>query len=223
MILSFRDERKILEKHVELEDKLLHLFTQDEIDDKKLYNILDEMNKLRKKKVEIKRDLLNRRETLDPQVSHAYSICFKEIHDIQDKLIKNEIPTININNVISFLKVFANFYLEKKEITQDETNETNETNEDKELNLQTQDTFNNGKIIVVSEDETFPLKFRNGRKILLTTNNFDLSLFTHDELIELLRLLDVIVSDNRYDFLRSEIAKQISIISSISLFKDTFS
>ena len=114
MILSFRDEKKILEKHIELEDKLLHLFTQDEIDDKKLYNILDEMNKLRKKKVEIKRDLLNRRETLDPQVSHAYSICFKEIHDIQDKLIKNEIPTININNVISFLKVFANFYLEKK-------------------------------------------------------------------------------------------------------------
>lgn len=214
MILSFRDERKILEKHVELEDKLLHLFTQDEIDDKKLYNILDEMNKLRKKKVEIKRDLLNRRETLDPQVSHAYSICSKEIHDIQDRLIKNEIPTININNIISFLKVFANFYLEKKEITQDETNE------DKELDLQTQDTLNNGKIIVVSEEKTFPLKFRNGRKILLTTNNFDLSLFTHDELIELLRLLDVIISDNRYDFLRSEIAKQISIISSVSLFKE---
>ena len=211
MILSFRDEKKILEKHVELEEKLLYLFTQDKIDDKELYNILDEMNKLRKKRIDIHKDLLDQPKDLDPQVLHAYSLCLKEINNIQEKLIKNDIPTINLNTVMNFLDIFSNTYLEKKEITQ------NEIKEDEELNLYPQ---NNGKIIVVSGDETFPLKFKNGRKILLTTNNFDLSLFTHDELIELLRLLDVIVSDNRYDFLRSEIAKQISIISSVSLFKE---
>lgn len=202
MIHSFRDERKILEKHIEIEDKLLHLFTENDMDEKKLYEVLDEMNKLRKKKVVINKDILSRREVLDVHVLNMYETCSQEIKNIQEKLNKNEVPTININKIIDFLKIFSNIYVKK------------------ELEI-SNDTENSGKIIVLINNESFPLKFKNGKKILLTSNNFDLSVFTHDELIELLRLLDVIISDNRYDFLRSEIAQQISIISSISLFKDT--
>ncbi len=53
----------------------------------------------------------------------------------------------------------------------------------------------------------------------MTKTNFDISIFTRDELIEILRFLDITVTDNSYDYLRSEISKQIESISNISILK----
>jgi hypothetical protein len=217
MMLSFREEKKMLEKHLEVEDKLLSLFTQDKIDEKLLYNILEEMNKFRKKKLEINKEVLKQKDVLNPEILQAYSVCLKEINTISEKLTINEIPTFNIANVTNFLNIFSDTYLTHESQNLRKHTEENEIKDGYEKK---KEADNNGKIIVLANDESVPLKFKNGRKILLTVNNFDLSIFTSDELIELLRLLDIIVSDNKYDVLRSEITKQIAIISTISLLKE---
>ena len=70
--------------------------------------------------------------------------------------------------------------------------------------------------IISFKDEEIPISFSNGKKTVITSNNFDLSQFSREELIELLRLLDVIVKDNKYDYLRTEIMEQLNSISNVT-------
>src|SRR4029077_18722281 len=113
-----------------------------------------------------------------------------------------EFSTINLNKIVNLLNLYK-------------ISKSNEI-----LN-----SFNelNGKILILSNstnsDNNIPLQLKNGKKIVLTNSNFDFSIFSHDELIEIFRLLDIMISDNRYDNLRCEIVKHIACISSVSIIK----
>ena len=66
-------------------------------------------------------------------------------------------------------------------------------------------------IISPKEDISIPLTLKSGNEILLTTRNFNISLFTKSELIEILEILETISIDNRYDQIRSDITYEISV------------
>lgn len=61
-------------------------------------------------------------------------------------------------------------------------------------------------ITVTSKEEVkIPLKMKSGKKIVLTTLTQDLSMFEYDELLEILEVLDILIVDEKYDTLRSNI------------------
>ena len=126
---------------------------------------------------------------LDNQLLETFSQFSEEISSLSEQ------NTLDLSLVISFLNLFEEKLLQS----------------DKRYSIPETDP------IIITQREKTPLILKNNRKIILTDSNFDLSNFTCDELIEILRVLDVVVIDNRYDILRSEIAKQIESISSVSI------
>ena len=64
--------------------------------------------------------------------------------------------------------------------------------------------------------ERIPLHLKSGNKIVLSTRNANLSSFSLDELKEILRVIDVLAYDSRFDYLRTNITEQIAVISTIS-------
>jgi len=110
---------------------------------------------------------------------------------------KNEIPNINISLIIDFINKFSKF-LQFDDFIEE---------------------YNNKGSVLISENHEIPLKFESGDKIILTTKNFDLSYFTVDQLKEILRVIDILAKDERFDHLRKEITKQIIAISSIEKIK----
>ena len=208
------DNKKLLQKHLYVENELLELFTHDEIDNDKLYEIIEEMNNLRsyqtnKTKFKINNDFVSQKKNiLDSKNLSLLNNLYNETLAIKNSLDKTEIATFDVTILINFLNNIL-FLL----------NETKD--EIRELTLQKlilQDI--NGKILVLSDEEKsnkIPLIFKNGKKIILTNSNFDFSLFNYDELIEILRVLDIIITDNKYDVLRTEISKHIASISNFSL------
>ena len=64
--------------------------------------------------------------------------------------------------------------------------------EEKKINIKDIENIE-GKVVLINKTETIPLYLKNGRKIVLTNSNFDFSNFTYDELIEILRVLDVMI------------------------------
>ncbi len=64
-------------------------------------------------------------------------------------------------------------------------------------------------VISPTEDLSIALTLKSGNKVLLTTRNFNLSIFTRSELIEILECIDKLVIDDRYDTLRARITKEI--------------
>lgn len=203
MFLSDYQSKKLLLKHINLEEDLLYLFTQEEIDKDELHETLKDINALNKDKYELNLESVTTEKYIpDKTLVKSYFNCLDEIKSVCNTLNKKEIPTLNLNKVICFLELFSKNILD----TQIEIN-----------NLVKQE----GNIIILSEkEESFPLLLKNGKKIILTNSNFDFSSFCYDELIELLRLLDIVISDNKYDNLRCEITKHISSISSVSLVRE---
>lgn len=200
--------KKLLTKHIKTEEKLLTIFEKEEIDISNLIDIVKEIQNVKEiskkilnmpeKKFNEKTDItLIKERDLDINFLNSYKEVSDEISLIEKVLKKDEIPTLNISKISYFLNNF-------------EENLLNIFNEKKEYNFE-------GKIVILtSKNDSLPLILKNGKKILLSPSNFDLSLFTYDELIEILRILDIVISDNKYDFLRSQIAKHIVSISSIS-------
>ena len=203
MILPVKKEKNgLLKKHLEVEEKILTLFTKKEIDIKELLecvNELNELNELRNdKKFEIQESFLVEDKKLDEKLIKSYKEAKNELRNTYRLLEKDEIPVLNLDKVKEFLE---------------------DINEDFEIedDLKLEDIDINHKIVVLSNsNEKKQLIFKNGKKIILTKKLFDLSVFTHDELVEILQFLDLIITDDSYDYLRSEITKQITNISSIS-------
>ena len=127
---------------------------------------------------------------LNPKLLEAYSKFSQEISSLEKQ------DTLDLSLIISFLNLFEELIKSEKRFEVPETNP-----------------------IILTRRESYPLILKNNRKIILTDSSFNLSDFTCDELIEILRVLDVVIIDNRYDNLRTEIAKQIESISSVSISK----
>lgn len=216
MFLSSNKEYKLLlkkyEEHIFLEDKLLSLFenlnnVDNNLDNiEKLYEILQNLNKLRNNKFNIyKSSLMNKKEKVYEDIVKN---CVNEVDNILNVLEKEEVATINLSSFINL----------KRNITAEKQLESN-TLEPNILETNTLEKFN-GKVLILSSDRNKnALQLKSGKKIILTNTNFDFSSFSYDELIEILRLFDVMICDHKYDNLRYEITKQISCISSFSLIK----
>jgi len=180
------------------------------------------LKKLKKieEEIEIKDTILVQDKKFDDILIEKYNEAKNEIFHVYKLLEKDETPVLNLDKVKDFIIEFSKL----NDVNDVEVKDV-KTEKDDVKDVDFNDVnFNhvdiNDKIIVLSNnDEKIPLRFKNGKKIILTKKLFDLSVFTHDELVEILRFLDLIIVDNSYDYLRSEIVKEISSISSISQIK----
>ena len=215
MILSRKTKKDIeiqkykeqLQNHIQLEEELLELFQNEVIEIEKLSKVLLKiLSKIETTETETKttetkettesiKNMENRQfvkeKVLDEQLLIAYNKLSNHLENIADK------QHFNIFKLSGFLNLFEKHLLKTEE---------------KNYNIE------NGKIVVLTkEEEILPIIFKNGKKTLLSVTDFNLSEFKHDELVEILRLLDVTIYDNRYDLLRKQIVDKITSISSISL------
>jgi len=203
MLLSERKKNLILEKHLELEGKLLSIF-EKEVNVEELKSIIIDIQNLREETISkmklnipsINHEIKIVSNSLTPELISYYNEVKTEIQNIRTCLEKEGIPTLNLNLVTNFLENFS--------ILLDERVAFDKISLD-------------DKILILSEDnKKHNLCLRQGKKIILTKRNFDLSQFTHDELIEILKYLDLIIKDDSYDYLRNEIVLQINSISNIT-------
>ena len=183
MLLPFKNKKE--DKSIEIVQKLITLFEQEEIHLDELTNTIQDITQ---KPISSNLSFIKERE-LDPKLLEAYSYFSKEISSISEQ------NTLDLSVIISFINLF-----EEKILQSNNRYSVPETNP-----------------IIITQREKIPLILKNNRKVILTDNNFDLTDFTCSELIEILRVLDVVVTDNRYDNLRTEIAKQIESISTVSV------
>lgn len=132
----------------------------------------------------------------------CYTECKNEITSIYSHLEKDKTTTLNLHKV-------KNLLLHISQILNDE--------------VKILDVNINEKILVLTDSEDTAdrekICFQSGKKIILTKTNFDLTHFNHTELVEILRFLDLTITDNSYDYLRTEIVNQIHSVSNISMCK----
>lgn len=213
MILSGEYSKKIkrerleslLDSHLKIEKDLLELIYSDSID----YNILKEkvqdlldvrnnthfiLNYESDKYPELKLNIVKEKE-LSPSVSQAFDDLNSEISRIVTILNKDERPFINLKHILTFINNF------NKHIMKNNTEIILNTNLD--------------SLLISHNNHNIPIKLKD-KNILLTPRNFDLSQLSQDQLIEILRVLDVISRDDTYDYLRTKIVEHISNLTSIT-------
>ena len=193
---------KELDKHLEIEDQLFSLFNLEEIDIHKLTNIVNEFKKIRNMKM-VEGKILVQEKKLDTELVTAYNQAQKEISSVYTVMTKGEIPTLNLDIIQNFIFEFSKI----------DAVEQNEENEDYEQNKTGKGEYYEQLAILTNQEKGFPLVFKNGEKTILSRRDFNLSEFKCDELVEILKFLDIMISDESYDYLRTEIAKRIASIS----------
>lgn len=138
------------------------------------------------------------------ELSEEFFKCYQEfkneITSTYSYLEKDKTTTLNLDKIKDFLISFG-------EIIDDE--------------IKIKETDINNKILVLTdkEDKKY-LSFENGKKIVMTKTNFNLTNYNYSELLEILRFLDITVSDNSYDYLRTQIVEEINSISNVSILKN---
>ena len=132
--------------------------------------------------------------TPTPEITSTVNNLHEQLSRIVTTINNNKIPYIELNSMISSLNSISSYYNIKNEIPPIT----------KPLS---------GIIVVSPEGEPpIPLTLKNKNHIILTTRNFDLSIFTRDELVEILEQIDKIsnITDDRFDYLRNKITKEIT-------------
>lgn len=160
MFLPYKNVKKdnLLEKHLALEEKLLDLFKNQEVDIDQLLNIVQEFKKLRNFKESESGDeenLKNSKEKiflvqdreLESEMLKCYSVVKDEIVSVYKYLSEDKTPILNLDKIKNFLTEFSK--LTKEEIIFEEVDI-------------------NDKILILSDkEENIPLRFKNGKKIIL--------------------------------------------------------
>lgn len=195
--------REILIKHINIEEELVHLLCNREIKIEDILEKISNMNKLREETINNFIRGKNLQINLDDgqiwkNLDILKNLQNQDINPILDdlekeinKLSENTIVTFNFSHIINLMEKMG-----------------------RKINL---DGYKGKLVILNDKTENIPLILQNGKKILLTMEYFDLSPFTVEELLEILRFLDVNIDDNRYDLLKNEIIKYLSHISKISI------
>ena len=223
-----RDDKKflnLLKKHCDIEQELLNLFffsEKIEIEDLKekilsIQQVRNETLYLFEKKSEDEKDkekderkLMNisgsivKEKEFDVQTIESYNAAKNEISAIYKSVTNNKTPVLNLHTIKDFLKNISPYFLSPISF-------------EEEINIE-------GVITVLScqtqsENEDNQLILKNGRRITITSRNCDFTDFSYNELIEILRFFDTLISDSSLDYLRTEIVKQINAISNVSLIK----
>ena len=183
-----------INNHQEVISFFQQFFTEGKVDKEVLDTLVDKINDLsntNNKVPEIPSEMTVIDKTSTPEIIGTVKGLHRQISRIVSTIEKDEIPYIELNSIISSLNSISQYY-----------------NIDHEINLI--DKPVSGVIAISPEgDPSIPLTLKTGNEIILTTRNFDLTIFTKSELIELLEHIDNIVSDDRFDYLRKEITKEM--------------
>lgn len=206
LLRKHKNQNKIynlLLSHLEHEKMLLDVINSVDLDEN-IVNVLNNILILRHKtynrleldntddyKFEIKSD------EIDKELLTYFNNLETEIQNICKDLNQNNIPSIDLKLIMKFINIFKSSYL-KEEI--------------KDINY---NDYSNNIIFLDKDRKYLPLSI-NKKKVLLTSRNFDLTIFSQDELIEILRVLDILTKDDEFDYLRTKIVEQITNNSSIS-------
>ena len=213
-----RDDKKylnLLKRHCDVEEELLALFCQEkiEIEDLKekillLQQVREETLYLFEKKEDDKdeRKLLNisgsivKEKEFDAQTNESYNAAKNEISAVYKSVSNNKTPVLNLHTIKDFLKNISPYFLSQ---------------------FPQEDVNIEGVITILSSqsNEDNSLILKNGRRVTITSRNCDFTDFSYNELIEILRFFDTLVSDSSLDYLRTEIVKQINAITNVSLIK----
>ena len=192
MLLSSLD--KLSKVHYDLEREILELFVnKTDIDLSSLKKTLEKLQGLHKISGKIDLSKLHPEQELLTVLNNFQKL----ITDISSQ----KIPIIDIKQMAEICNDLA------QHLSQDVQKYTTEHLEDQIAVISSK----------CSEKQEIPISFSNGKQTIITNRNFNLSQFTRDELLELLRLLDVIVVDSKYDHLRTEIVDQLNSISNVTL------
>lgn len=213
-----RDDKKylnLLKRHCAVEEELLDLFCSEKIDIENLKEKIFHLQEIReetlplfsqkeeekdeRKQLNISGSIVKEKE-FDLQTIESYNSAKNEISNIYKSISNNKTPVLNINLIKDFLTNISPYFLSQ-------------------INLQ--NTNIEGVITILSDTKTEDnsLILKNGKKIHITSRNPDFTGFNYNELIEILRFFDTLVSDSSLDYLRTEIVKQIDTISNVSLIK----
>lgn len=169
-------------------DKLKHLI--DEI--KSTNTITTDWNLSEPFQLEIPDKMIAIDKTPTPEIVQSVTSLKAHIHNISDTINRDEIPYIEFNGIIEKVNDLVNYYNIGPAIP-------------------TIDKPSTGLIsISPNGDTSVPLTLKSGNKITITSRNFNLTMFTKSELIEILEMLDHIITDDRYDDLRTKITTEIA-------------
>lgn len=228
----------LLKRHCDAEDEFLKLFREKEINMNILVNQLDTLRSLRQEtlqSINFKREKKSteeedekdeedeRKKSTDeneendekesyiliqdrkftPELITNFSQAKNEIVSVYKCIEKNTTPVLNLNHIKDFILNFSNLIPSQENIQ----------TEIPDINI-------DGITAILSTQENSPLLIlKSNRKVIITTKNYDFTDFNYDELIEILRFFDILISDTSYDHVRTEIVRQINTISSISIIK----
>ena len=204
----------IVSNHIDNHQEII-LFFQDffdkgSIDKPRLDNLIDDINDIAAINEEIRTEEIRTEniikiplipskliivdKTPTPEITSTVNNLHEQLSRIVTTINNNKIPHIELNSMISSLNSISSYYNIKNEIPPIT----------KPLS---------GIIVVSPEGEPpIPLTLKNKNQIILTTRNFDLSIFTRNELMEILEQIDKIanITDDRFDYLRNKITKEIT-------------
>ena len=199
-----KDILALLDKHCKLEYELIESLKQDDSEIiKKHVNNLRELRNETVKNFKIEQDSLDdfdlkiSEKKIDKSLIESYEKAKNEILVLYKFIYTyNSTPVLNIDNIKNFLVDFSSLIKTSFDIPFEDIN---------------------GSIVVLSnKSDNNSLILKNKKKIIITDRNYNFTEFSSEELIEILKYFDVYVSDNRYDHIRTEITKQLTLISQIS-------
>lgn len=190
-----------LEEHVGIEHDMIKIiqdwFETRKIDKSSLSSLLTKLNTniavsaISEGCDEIPDDIIVLDKTPPPIIVDSIRIMRDQIDRISNTINNNNIPCIELNNIISTVNNLANYY-----------------------NLPLINTIDqpySGIISISSQSEmVIPVTLKTGNQITLTTHNFNLSLFTKEELTEILEIINAMALNDKYEFLCTEIIREIS-------------
>ena len=223
-----RDDKKylnLLKRHCDVEEELLALFCKEKIEIEDLKDKILSLQEIREETLYLferksggeedkerekdnERKLLNisgsivKQKEFDSQTIESYNSAKNEISAVYKTISENKTPVLNLHAIKDFLKNISPYFLSSISFEED-------------VNIE-------GVITILSsqsKDEDNSLILKNGRRVTITARNCDFTDFSYNELIEILRFFDTLVSDSSLDYLRTEIVKQINAITNVSLIK----
>lgn len=123
------------------------------------------------------------------EIVTSVKILHDQISKITNSIKSDKLPFIELNTIINSLNDISSYY----NITEKIKNIKKESS----------------GVILIETSLAKNISLKSGNEIILTTKNFNLSIFTREELIEILEYLDEIVTDDRFDYLRRNITSEI--------------
>lgn len=127
-----------------------------------------------------------------PVIIRSVGAIRDQVDRIVSTINRGDIPYLELNDIIGSINDLSEYYGLGSDVNRI-------------------DVPSSGLLIISPYKEiAIPLTLKSGNTITLTTRNFNLSIFTKSELVEILEVIDTLVIDDRYDHLRAKITEEIT-------------